>query len=66
MRVRRAAHHVLIVAMLGVPAALIGLSQTGRRPAQRGASEGRAPTGTALVPLEESWLRWALPTSEQA
>jgi hypothetical protein len=66
MRVRRAIHHVLIVVMLGVPAALIGLAQTSRPAAPRGPSEGRAPTGTPLVPLEESWLRWPLPAAEQA
>jgi peptidase M28-like protein len=66
MKSRRVAERCLVLFVLGVPVALVGQSQSGRPTSQRAPSEGRAPTGTPLVPLEESWLRWPLPVSEQA
>ena len=55
---------MLALLVLGVPAVMIGLPQSPRPP--REPATGRAPTGVALVPLEESWLRWPLPASEYA
>jgi hypothetical protein len=66
MHARRFAGVALVVLVVGVPAALTGLPQVTRPAPQRAPEGGRAPTGTPLVPLEDSWLRWPLPLSEQA
>ena len=65
MQARRAAAVVLLLLVFGALAALTRLPQAAR-PARQGVpAGGRAPTGVPLVPLEESWLRWPLPASEQ-
>src|SRR4051812_10797239 len=65
-RSRRSTVLVLMCFAFGALAALTGLSQTAGSVSQNPAGGGRAPTGVPLVPLEESWLRWPLPASEQA
>jgi hypothetical protein len=56
----------LVLLVVSVRAALIGLPQSTRRASEGVPAGGRAPTGKPLVPLEDSWLRWPLPASEQA
>jgi hypothetical protein len=62
---RRVLGAMLLVLAAGALVTITTLAQTSR-PAPRTALTGRAPTGEPLVPLEDSWLRWPLPASEQA
>src|SRR3954470_8994469 len=65
-RPRRSIVLALMCFAFGALAALTGLPHTAGSVSQNPAGGGRAPTGVPLVPLEESWLRWPLPASEQA